>query len=383
MSYTSFEYHYQHSTIKHLVLFKHNDILYSPPFCTELCKDYSRVLKIDKDITFIDVDTPPATSKYNSMVSLNDSIFFAPYGIYDNFNTILELNNDVPHYYNIDSRGKGQFYNMATDNVTAFASPLGYEPISFGLFISEKNVKQIYIPESIELKRHMGTVYCNGYYYSPPRGESYDYNKILRFNPLTEQIDFITVNDLPKARRKYTDFIVHNNKLFALPLGRDIELKHMLVYDTLTETTELVELNVPDYVKKYNCGVVNQNNIIALPYGHKQDGDSNYGLCFDTTTYQHKIFDIGYDFGGKYRFRSGCNYNDKTVFLPAGSVNAPVIVLDVMGNILFNKVYDEYIIGRPIIHNDIVHSLAYHLSSKTHYLFTMDNEYKIEFTFLF
>ena len=101
MTYKSFEDYYREAEIKHLVLFKHNGCLISPPFCTDRCKDYSRVMIYKNgSCNWIDVDTPPATSKYNSMISIGNSVFFAPYGIWDKFNTVLEINFDTtsPHY---------------------------------------------------------------------------------------------------------------------------------------------------------------------------------------------------------------------------------------------------------------------------------------------
>ena len=386
MSYKSFEDYYRKAEIKHLVLFKHNNYLISPPFCTDKCKDYSRVL-IYKDggVAWFHVDTPPATSKYNSMISIGDSAFFAPYGIWDQFNTVLELDTRGPGkatYHTLDSTAKGQFYNMASNGETAFSAPLGYEEVSFGLFIKDGKVKQIPFPVTGELKKHMGTVWANGYYWSAPRGESYDYNQILKFNPDTEELSFITVN-LPKARRKYSDFIVAGNKLFALPLGRDFELSQMMVVDTVTDSVELVELNVPRFVKKYNAGVLLDNVIVALPYGHKDNGDANYGLVFNTDTYEHLVFDIGLTFGGKYRFRSGIEYNGVAVFLPTGTPNADIIVVDKTGTILFRKSLPEYILGRPLVHNGLVYTVAYNVLTKKHSILTIDSSYAFNFDVLF
>ena len=386
MSYKSFEDYYREAEIKHLVLFKHNNYLISPPFCTDKCKDYSRVL-IYKDggVAWFHVDTPPATSKYNSMISIGNSAFFAPYGIWDEFNTVLELDTQGPGkatYHTLDSTAKGQFYNMASDGKTAFSAPLGYEEVSFGLFIKDGKVKQIPFPVTGELKKHMGTVWANGYYWSAPRGESYDYNQILKFNPDTEELTFITV-DLPQARRKYSDFIVAGNKLFALPLGRDIELYQMMVVDTTTDSVELVDLNVPTFVKKYNAGVLLDNVIVALPYGHKDNGDANHGLVFNTDTYEHSTFDIDLSFGGKYRFRSGIEYNGVAIFLPTGTPNADIIVVDKTGTILFRKSLPEYILGRPLVDNGIVYTVAYNVLTKKHSILTIDSNYTLSFDVLF
>ena len=229
----------------------------------------------------------------------------------------------------------------------------------------------------------MGTTYCNGCYYSPPRGESLDYDTILKFDPNTEEVTMITVPNLPLSKRKYTDFIVAGNKLYALPFGREMELRHMLVLDTTDDSTELVELtNIPHFMKKYNIGVLLDDTIIAMPYGHKDDGDANFGLVFNTTTHEHSVFDTKYKFGGKYRFRSGIAHNGNAVFLPAGSANVPIMVVNKHGEILFNHLYTEYIIGRPLIHKGIIYSLAYHITTGTHYLFTMDNSYTVNFASL-
>jgi len=379
MTYKSFEDFYRNAVIKHLILFEDNGDLISPPFCTDKCKDYSKVMRISNgEISYQDVTTQPATSKYNSMATIGDSVWFAPYGIWDEFNTVLEIKNGIPISHYIDSKSKGQYYNLASNGTSAFAAPLGYEEISCALLIKDGKVKQIPVPESSELKRHMGSVWCNGHYWSPPRGESFDYNKILKFNPDTEELSFIDV-DLPRARRKYSDFIVADTKLFALPLGRDHYLNHILIVDTDTGGTELVELNVPKFIKKYNAGVLLGDKIIAMPYGHKDDGNANFGLVFDTKTYEHSTFDIGITFGGKYRFRSGIEFNNLAVFFPAGSPAAPIIAVNEAGDIKFKKAFSDFILGRPIIFKEKIHTLAIHIESNDLYLFILDNDFNVTY----
>jgi hypothetical protein len=382
MKYKSFEDFYRDANIKHLVVWEDNGELISPPFCTDKCKDYSKVLHYKNgEVTYQDVETQSATSKFNSMARVGKSIWFAPYGIWDNFNTVLELRSGKSLSHTISSTAKGQFYNLASNGEHAFASPLGYEEVSFALFIKDHTVKQIPMPTTGELKKHMGTVWCNGHYWSPPRGEGYDYNQILKFNPDTEELSFITV-DLPKARRKYSDFIVVGDKLFALPLGRDYELNHILVVDTNTDKTELVELDVPRFVKKYNAGVVLNDVIIAMPYGHKDNGDANHGLVFNTKTYKHTTFDIGANFGGKYRFRSGIAFNGLAVFLPTGTPAAPIIVVDKKGNILFEETNTNFILGRPELYNEMVYTLAYEIATGDCYMFTLDKDFNTTYTLI-
>jgi hypothetical protein len=272
---------------------------------------------------------------------------------------------------------------MASDGTTAFAAPLGYDPVSFGLFIKNGQVKQITIPNSSALKRHMGCVFANGNYYSPPRGETLDYNTILKFNPITEEVTMIKIDNLPLSKRKYSDFIQAGNKLFALPFGREQELHHMLVLDTDTDTTELVELNVPPFMKKYNVGVLLDNIIVTVPYGHKDDGDANLGLVFNTTTYEHSTFDIEQSFGGKYRFRCGIAYNGVALFFPTGTPNADIVAVDKTGTVVFRKSLPKYILGRPIEYNGLIYTLAYQVVTQTHCLMILDTAYDINFKVLF
>jgi hypothetical protein len=382
MTYTSFEDFYKEAKIHHLVIWEDNGALISPPFCTDKCKDYSKVMILKDKLEFIDVDTPLATSKFNAMARINDSLWFVPYGIWDQFNVVLEIKNNKPITHYINSSSKGQFYNLASNGTSAFSAPLGYDTVSFALFIKNGIIKQIPMPDNSELKKHMGVIFHNGHYWSPPRGEGYDYNQILKFNPDTEKLSFIEA-DIPKSRRKYSDFIIAGDKLFALPLGRDFELKHMLIIDTLTDVVELVDLNVPKFVKKYNAGVLLEDTIVAMPYGHKDDKENNFGLLFNTKTYEHSNFNVGQEFGGKYRFRSGVEFNNLAVFFPTGSPNVEIIAVDIIGNIIWKKLFKEYIFGRPIVYNNKATTIAYHIETKKHYIFSLKSNFETDFILLY
>jgi hypothetical protein len=183
MAYKAFQDFYHEEAIKHLVLHNHNGVLISPPFATEKCKDYSKVMCLDgNDVTFIDLDLPPATSKFNAIASIGDSVWFIPYGIWDDFNIVVQLKNGSPIYHKIDLPGKGQFYNIATDGKTAFSFPLGYEDTSYGIYIKDEKVQIIDFNKQGHTKLHMGTVYCNGSYWSAPRGDTPGYCDLVKFD---------------------------------------------------------------------------------------------------------------------------------------------------------------------------------------------------------
>lgn len=373
MTYKAFQDFYHEQSIKHLLLHEHNGMLISPPFATESCKTYSKVLCINGDKQWtIDLDLPPVTSKFNGAVTLGDSVWFIPYGIWDDFNIVVQLKNFEPIYHKIDMLGKGQFYSTATDGNTAFSFPLGYEDTSYGLYISNDTVKVIPFDKQSHMKLHMGTVYCNGRYWSAPRSDNPGYINMMSFDG--EQLIAYPINvKNPDVTRKYTDIIVKGTTMYVLPFGEQPGMTELIEFDTVTNMYSLHELDMPDFAKKFNCGVLIDDTIIALPYGDDNTEDSNYGLVYDTITSEHFIFDIGIVHGGKYRFRSGISYKGNAVFLPSGTPACPILVINKQGQIIHQKYMSEYLLGRPVIHNGSLMTMAHNLSTQENQLLFLDS----------
>lgn len=381
MSYKAFEDFYREAEIKHLVLHSHNGYLVSPPFCTEKCKDYNRFMFYkDGKFEFLDLNLPQATSKFNGICSIGDDIWAIPYGIFDNFQTILQVKPSGAVYHNVSRQGKGQFYSLASDGEQAFSFPLGYEDTAFAIHIKGDSVELIDFDLNGHRKMHMGTVYCNGRFWSPPRGDTEGYKNIVSYDGTkieTYPVEFEQEHIL----RKYTDFIVRNNKLYALPFGQNGHLDQMLVFDTDSLTYELVRLDLPVFFKKYNCGVLVGDTIVALPYGDKSQENSNYGLVYNCVTGQHKSFNFGdtLGFGGKYRFRCCIEYKNHAVFFPSGTPAAPLIILDTDGNNIHRSYYSDYVLGRPVVHEDKLWTIAYEIKTKNQFLFCLSSDFTAEF----
>lgn len=381
MTYKAFEDFYRDAEIKHLVLHSHNDCLVSPPFSTDRCKDYNRFM-IYKDgaFSFIDLDLEPATSKFNGICSIGESIWAIPYGIFDNFHTILQIKNNQPIYHSLDRPGKGQFYSLASNNNQAFSFPLGYEDTSFAIHIDNDSVNLIDFETQGHKKMHMGTVFCNGKFWSAPRGDSQGYANVVSFDGNKIETYPITFKQ-SHILRKYTDFIVKENKLFALPFGQNGHLDEVLVFDTDTLTYKFDQLDIPIFFKKFNCGVLIEDTIVALPYGDKSQSNSNYGLVYNCDTGSSKHFNFGDDlgFGGKYRFRSGIGFKEYAVFLPTGSPAVPLIVFDKEGNQIHRQYYNDYVLGRPIEYQGRIWTIAYEIETKKQFLFALDSSFVAEF----
>jgi hypothetical protein len=372
MKYKAFQDFYLEEPIKHLLLHEHNGVLISPPFATEQCKDYSKIMcfKGGKQWT-IDLDLPPATSKFSGMVTIGDSVWFIPYGIWDDFNIVVQLKDFKPIYHTINMPGKGQFYNAATNGITAFSFPLGYEDTSYGLFIENDVVNLVPFDRQNHIKLHMGTVYCNGRYWSAPRSDSPGYVNFVSFDG-EELINYpITVKN-PEVTRKYTDIIVKDNILYSLPFGETAGTTEVIEFNTDTNQYHLYDLNIPDFAKKFNAGVLLDDVIIALPYGDEYADDSNLGLVYNIITHEYKTFDIGMSWGGKYRFRCGVAHQGHAVFLPTGTPTCPILIIDKQGNILKKEIREGCMLGRPIIYNNKVMTMSYNMLTKEHELITID-----------
>ena len=381
MGYKAFEDFYQEAEIKHLVLHQHGEYLVSPPFCTDKCKDYNKFMFYkDNKFEFLDLDLPAATSKFNGICSIGDSIWTIPYGLFDDFHTVLQIKDQRPIYHTIDRPGKGQFYSLASDGTQGFSFPLGYEDTTFAIHIKDDAIALHDFDTHGHRKMHMGTVYCNGRFWSPPRGDTEGYVNIVSFDG-TDIVTYPVEFEQKHILRKYTDFIVRRNMLYALPFGQNGHLDQVLIFDTDTNTYCLQQIDIPVFFKKFNCGVLVDDTIVALPYGDKSQNTSNYGLVYNCDTGKSKSFDLSesLNFGGKYRFRCGIEFDGYAVFFPTGSPSAPLIVIDKEGNNIHRQYYHNYVLGRPIMHQGRVWTIAYEIETKKQFLFALGGGFVTEF----
>lgn len=381
MTYKAFQDWYHEADIKHLLLCEYQGNLISPPFATELCKDYSKVLVWNKEQHYyIDLELPPVTSKTNAVLEASGSLWLIPYGIYDEFNIVVELKNDSVIYHNIDRKGKGQFYSAATDGESVFSFPLGYEKTSYGIYINDRKVSSVDFDKQEHTKLHMGCVYANGRFWSMPRSDTAGYIDLVSFDGCRfEKFPVVGIN--PSITRKYTDLIAVDDILYALPFGETAGLNEIVEFNTNLKQFTLHAISGPDFAKKYNASVLVNDKIIGVPYGDEYCNDSNLGVVFDTVTKSIKQFDIGITHGGKYRYRSGISYKDCAYFFPAGTPSCPIIKIDQDGNIKGKLQLEDIMIGRPIIYLDKIYVMCYDINSKNQYIISVDQDldHRIEF----
>lgn len=372
MTYKAFQDWYKEADIKHLLLLQHKHNLISPPFATELCKDYS--IFWHSAGYKLTLDLPPVTSKTNACVVTGDDIWMVPYGIYDELNIVVQISHGKPYYHTLPFVGKGQYYSIASDGQHAFSFPLGYEGTNYGIYINDQQVSTHKLPYQ-GTKLHMGTVYCNGRYWSMPRGDT-EYNMLLSFDgEKYNSYELIEIDNT--ITRKYTDIVVKGNILYSLPYGETAGINDVIEFNTDTNTVSYHKLNIPDFAKKYNTAVLLDDVIIGVPYGDENASNSNWGVVFNTVDKTSKAFDIGITHGGKYRYRSGIVHYNHAFFFPSGTPSCPILKIDTEGNIVKEKYFKGHMLGRPIIYMDMLTVISYNIITKEHYILYLDDDLEI------
>lgn len=371
MTYKAFQDWYHEAEIKHLLLYVYDNKLISPPFATDKCKDYSKVLVYDNQVNFIDLNLPPVTSKTNAVIEVDGDLWLIPYGIYDEFNTVVQLKDYSPIYHSVDKKGKGQFYSAASNGTSGFSFPLGYEETSFGLYIKNNQVTAIDFERNNKTKLHMGCIYCNGKFWSMPRSDDPGYIDLVSFDGKylksykLEQID-------SSITRKYTDLIAVDNILYSLPYGETKGLNEIIEFDTEQEKFTYYKIKGRDFSKKYNSMVLINDLIIGLPYGDEFESDSDLGIIFNTTTKTINQFSIEIGHGGKYRYRSGISFSNSAYFFPAGTPSCPIIKINVNGTVE-QKIYLENImLGRPVVYNNRMWAMGYNIDNGRQFIMSFD-----------
>lgn len=383
MTYKAFEDFYHEAYIRHLLLVEYNGQLYSPPFATELCREYSKVLKWDgKNLNYIDLNLPPVTSKTNATPVIGDSLWLIPYGIWDNFNTVVQIKNDIPIYHTVNKKGKGQFYSVASSVDAAFSFPLGYEDTSYGLYIKDNSVTTVDFNRNSHTKMHMGCVFSNGKFWSMPRGDTKGYVNLVSFNGNVLE-EFAVPHIEKDVTRKYTDLIAIGDVLYALPFGETPGLNEIVEFDTSTKEFKFYPIGGPDFAKKYNVAVHVENKIIAVPYGDEFFYDSNLGIVFDTITKEIKQFDIGINYGGKYRYRCGVSFKGFAFFFPGGTPGCPIMKINQTGEIEKTLYLENILVGRPMLFQSSIYVITYNLVTKTQAILKFDENLNYETEVIF
>lgn len=380
MKYKAFQDWYHEAKIRHLLLYVHGDSLISPPFATEQCKSYSRVLVWNGSVSYIDLELPPATSKTNAVIEVDGDLWFIPYGIYDNFNVVVQLKDFKPIYHYIDKPGRGQFYSAASSGHSGFSFPLGYEDTSYGIYITEGSVYTIDFDKGTNTKLHMGCVYSHGKFWSMPRSDELGYTDLVSYDGLS--FEKYKVPNINNVTRKYTDLIAVDNKLYALPFGETSGLNDVVEFDINTKQFTLHPIGGPDFAKKYNTFVQVNRKIIGLPYGDEHSSDSSLGIVFDVDSKQSLQFDIGMSWGGKYRYRTGISYHGYGFFFPAGTPSCPILKIDQQGNVCGRLQLNNTMVGRPVIYDDQIYVMCYNVEDETQSILAFDKDlnYKVKVT---
>jgi hypothetical protein len=102
-----------------------------------------------------------------------------------------------------------------------------------------------------------------------------------------------TINLNLAGKGKYTSAHVYKDKIYALPFGIDSEFNQVLVVDTITDTFQTVELDIPiNNEKKWHTTQIIDNIIYGMPRGELADPYFPYRIEFDCNTLDYQLTDI-------------------------------------------------------------------------------------------
>jgi hypothetical protein len=169
---------------------------------------------------------------------------------------------------------------------------------------------------------------ANGKLYAPPYSENPKFDNMLKYNGVWSS-EHTNITDT--SRKYFTHKTSANGKIYCPPAGHDEDWSELLIIDSNTDTWRTVSLGIGKESKKYFAGCENsQGKIYWIPRGGcvcepeeswKRDGDLAEILVVDTVTDEFKTIDISEYFKDNTtieKYNCSVIVNDKIFALPYG-----------------------------------------------------------------
>jgi hypothetical protein len=151
--------------------------------------------------------------------------------------------------------------------------------------------------KSTSRKYYSNTVSANGKIYFPPAGHEEDWCEMLIIDSNTDTWRTVNLEIGKESKKYFTGCESSNGKIYYIPRGGCVcmpteswkefgDLAEILVVDTTTDTFHTIDIS--EYfvdnttIEKYNCSVIVDDKIFALPYGESDSFQTL--LVFDTIT---------------------------------------------------------------------------------------------------
>lgn len=177
-------------------------------------------------------------------------------------------------------------------------------------------------------KKYTTLAKANGKLYAPPYSENPNFDVMLKYNGIWSSEH---TNITGTSRKYFTHKTSTNGKIYCPPAGHDEEWSQLLIIDSNTDEWRTVSLGIGKESKKYFAGCENsQGKIYWIPRGGcvcepkdswKRSGDLAEILVVDTATDEFKTIDISKYFEDNTtieKYNCSVIVNDKIFALPYG-----------------------------------------------------------------
>lgn len=224
------------------------------PYRVELNCDTLDYNLVDMSDLWKDYDQEPySNKKYTTLAKVGDKLYAPPYSENPNFDVMLKFNKTWTHE-------------------------------RMGLKATSR-------------KYYSNTVSANGKIYFPPAGHEEDWSEMLIIDSTTDTWKTIDLEIGKESKKYFTGCESSNGKIYYIPRGGCVcmpaeswkefgDLAEILVVDTNTDTFHTIDISEHfvdnTTIEKYNCSVIVDDKIFALPYGESDSFQTL--LVFDTIT---------------------------------------------------------------------------------------------------
>jgi hypothetical protein len=177
-------------------------------------------------------------------------------------------------------------------------------------------------------KKYTTLAKANGKLYAPPYSENSNFDVILKYNGVWSSE---RTNITSTSRKYFTHKTAANGKIYCPPAGHDEDWSELLIIDSNTDEWHTVSLGIGKESKKYFAGCENsQGKIYWIPRGGcvcepedswKRSGDLAEILVVDTATNEFKTIDISEYFKDNTtieKYNCSVIVDDKIFALPYG-----------------------------------------------------------------
>lgn len=281
---------------------EHDVFIYA---CSFNVDDYSLLLK--------KIDCPiDDKKKWHTSQYINGTIYavprgerwtenYFPYSIELNCNSMGYQLTDMSHLWkDYDQEGytNKKYTTLAKVGNKLYAPPYSENP-NFDVMLK---FNKIWSHERMGLKAtsrkyYSNTVAANGKIYFPPAGHEEDWSEMLIIDSTTDTWRTVNLGIGKESKKYFTGCENSQGKIYYIPRGGCVcepeeswkgsgDLAEILVVDTSTDTFYTIDIS--EYfvdnttIEKYNCSVMIDDKIFALPYGESDSFQTL--LVFDTIT---------------------------------------------------------------------------------------------------